>query len=668
MSRETMSSGCRLADRLRAAALVAGLATIVFVSFVGGAHAVILPAVTIDGPSSEIVGFGGIAMAEDGTGGLVYLKRVDGVAHVFVARYVGGHWLAPIRVDTGEQFAASWPRIGAADGGELVVVWVTPFATEHEHPVELLGATLGPGASGFGPAMIVDPEVGEGLGTSPDLAMSSTGQADVVYRVVEANGTTALLRTGDVSESVRVAHYDGARWTRLGEINRDPGVSMRAPTEANAPQIAIGPTGNGVVVWQEPEITGDDPARIWARRLFGSSLDYVMPVSATTFHGTPIEEDAEAPSLALSRLGQAEVAYRQPAREGSPLPGPRIFMNILPDGEAVSGAEFQGAVIADSEVSGGRSAKIGRPSIDIDENRDVRLLYDSNGEPQVVEGTDLGLTGTLSLGSPFVGSALAPADELPAASVMNPEGGGVSAWPSETSAGAPAVAVREDFPDAGVQTGLVSGGAGGPIGDLAVGRSGLGDGLVAFQQGELGDAAIVAAQVTAPPDRFVISAPKEWVKPTQAEVSWEPAASANGPLRYTVVLDGRELATPEGTFTYRFDPNGLGDGIHEVQLLATDADGQQSLTAPAKLRIDGQPPTVKLTRVEGGHGVIVHVGDALSGVDVHAVRVAFGDGQRASAKRVFHHRYAHAGIYTIVVDVRDNIGNQGVIRRLVSVP
>ena len=63
--------------------------------------AVILPAVTIDGPSAEIVGFGGVAMAEDGTGGLVYLKRVDGVTHVFVSRYVGGHWLAPIRVDTG---------------------------------------------------------------------------------------------------------------------------------------------------------------------------------------------------------------------------------------------------------------------------------------------------------------------------------------------------------------------------------------------------------------------------------------------------------------------------------------------------------------------------------------------------------------------------------------
>src|SRR5271154_6114219 len=107
--------------------LALAIAALVVLAFAGQAHAVILPSTTIDGPSQEIVGFGGVAMAEDGTGGLVYLKKVHGVAHVFVARFVGGHWLSPIQVDRGQQFAASWPRIGAADDGELVVVWATPF-------------------------------------------------------------------------------------------------------------------------------------------------------------------------------------------------------------------------------------------------------------------------------------------------------------------------------------------------------------------------------------------------------------------------------------------------------------------------------------------------------------------------------------------------------------
>jgi PKD domain len=647
--------------------LVVGLAAMAFAAHVRVAGAVILPAVTVEGPSEEIVGFGGVAMAEDGSGGLVFLKRVDGVAHVFVSRYLGGHWLTPVRVDTEDQFAASWARIGAADGGELVVVWATPFATEHEKVVqELASATLGPGSSTFGSTEIVDPNIGEAIGTNPDLVMSPTGQADVVYRVVEERSSSVVvLRPGDVDTQVRVAHFDGERWTDLGAVNHDLGLAMRPPTQANAPQIAIGPTGNGVVVWQEPEIDGG-VARLFARRIFGVSLDYVMPVSATGFGASPINEDAEAPSVAFSRLGQAEVAYRQPAGPGSPLPGPRIFMNVLPDGESSSGAEFTGATVADSAVAGGKSAQIGRPSIDVDEKRDVRLLYDDNGTPRVVEGTDLGLSGTVSLGPPFVGSTLDPTDELPSASVMNPEGGGVSAWPSADPQGAPAVAVREDFPDGAVQTGLVSGGAGGVIGELAVGRSGLGDGLVAFQQGPLGDAAIVAAQVTAPPASFVASVPKGWVKPAQAHITWEAAASANGPVSYTVVLDGHRLATPAGAFALTIPPAELGDGVHEVQLLATDAYGQSTLSSPFPLKIAGGPPSVKITSAQGGYGVTVRVSDALAGVDAHAVSVSFGDGQRASGRLVFHHRYAHAGVYTVVVSARDKIGNQGIVRQLVS--
>ena len=167
-------------------AVLASLAAAAFAGAATPAGAVIVPAQTLDGPSEDIVGFGGVAMAEDGTGGAVYLKRVDGITHVFVVRYDGGHWSAPIRVDSEEQFAGSSPRIGASNGGELLVVWATPFASVGQRPVnELLGAALGPGASSFGQATIVDPNIGEGTDVSPDLAMSSTGQADVVYRVVE---------------------------------------------------------------------------------------------------------------------------------------------------------------------------------------------------------------------------------------------------------------------------------------------------------------------------------------------------------------------------------------------------------------------------------------------------------------------------------------------------
>ncbi len=131
---------------------------------------------------------------------------------------------------------------------------------------------------------------------------------------------------------------------------------------------------------------------------------------------------------------------------------------------------------------------MGTPSIDIDEQRDMRLLYDSNGTPRLIEGNGQGLTGAVSLGPPFAGT------EPIAASALNPQGGGVAAWPSADTQGNPAVAVLEDFPSGAVQTALVSGGAGGEVGELAVGRSGLGDGLVAFRQGPFGNAAIVVAR------------------------------------------------------------------------------------------------------------------------------------------------------------------------------
>jgi hypothetical protein len=623
------------------------------------AGAVILPAVTIDGPNAEIAGFGGVAMAEDGTGGLVYLKKVNGIAHVFVSRFVEGRWQAPIRVDTGAPFAASWPRIAAADGGELVVVWATPFATVKERPVyELVSATFARGASQFQEPMIVDPNIGEATGTSPDIAMSPSAQAYVVYRVVEPFSQVPKLRTGDVAEQVRLARYQGRRWALLGAINRDPGVSMRPPTASNAPQVAISKTGNGIVVWQEPEITG--VARIWARRLFGNSVDYVLPVTATSFDGKPIEEDADAPSVAISLLGGAYVAYRQSAGPGSPLGGPRIFLNKLPDGESESGAEFKGAIVADANVPGGAGARLGPPSVDLDEHEDLRLLYDANGTPQVVEGTDRGLSQTLALGPAFSGP------EAPSASVMNPQGGGVSAWVSG-SPEAQAVAVREDFPEGAVQTALVSGGAGGLIESLAVGRSGLGDGLVAFQQGALGNAAIVAADVSAPPAELILNVPKGWIRPAQALIGWTPAVSADAPITYSLILDGRKILAAGSALQAPIEPRRLGDGIHQVQLLATDAVGESTLSGPSKLEIDATPPTVKITRSQGGYAVSVRVLDAYSGVDAHAVSVSFGDGSHARGHARFNHRYARGGIYQIVVHVRDNIGNAGVVREPVSI-
>src|SRR4051794_41921270 len=55
----------------------------------------------VDGPSPDIVRVGGLDLARDGTGGLVYLKNVDGSPHVFLSRFNGGVFRAPERLDNG---------------------------------------------------------------------------------------------------------------------------------------------------------------------------------------------------------------------------------------------------------------------------------------------------------------------------------------------------------------------------------------------------------------------------------------------------------------------------------------------------------------------------------------------------------------------------------------
>jgi len=218
-----------------------------------------------------------------------------------------------------------------------------------------------------------------------------------------------------------------------------------------------------------------------------------------------------------------------------------------------------------------------------------------------------------------------------------------------------------------VQTALVSGGAGGEVDELAVGRSGLGDGLIAFRQGPFGNAAIVAAEASAPPEPSLLSAPKGWIKPAQALVSWQPATSAYGPLRYGVVLDGHPLPTPASAFKLRIDPRGLGAGRHRVQVLASDIDGQSTLSAPVALLVTGVPPTVKLARSAHGLALRVRVVDPYAGVDAHAIGITFGDGHSAHGRASFVHRYARPGAYRLTVSVRDKIGNQGVVRQWVIV-
>jgi len=629
------------------------------------AHALILAPVTLDGPSSEIGEFGGAAVSEDGSGGVVYTKLIDGAQHVFAAQYVGGGWRAPVQVDQGIPYDASYPRIAAADGGWLVVVWVSQLATVKGRIQDALySSTLLPGSSAFGEPYIVDPNVGEGLGVSPSVAIASNGQGLVAYRAVTNNYRNSLtlttipqLRPGDVLADIRLARFGGQRWSSPVRVQRDPSLSTRAPSESNGPQVGIGRGGQAVVAWQESESNGT--ARIWARRVFGSSLGLALPASPTTYGGQPLSADADAFALGVSQLGAASVVSRVAGVPGTPLSGSRLFLNTLPVSGAPGAAQFSGAQPLTAPAPAPGSA--GVPSVAVDDRGQFRIAFASSAAAQLLQGAEGSPAAPeLPLGAPLT------AGSAGAVTALDPSGGGVSAWPASAPSGLPAIALREDFPDGAAQVGLASGAIAGPISALCAGGSESGEALIGARVGNPGEYEIVGVPVSAPPPTLAVEAPGGWVTPARARVSWSPAEDSSGGVAYSLVLDGHVVQSPIHALSAIPARRRLGSGAHQVQILATDASGQQTLSGAVALKVDATPPLARVRRIRG-RSVRVRVRDAQSGAVASATRISFGDGSRAHGRLSFRHTYRRPGRYVIVVAMRDQVGNRATAHLRVSV-
>jgi hypothetical protein len=633
---------------------------LIFAGLIGvlDARAQLAPANVIDGPSPTILDVDGAAMAPDGSGAILYRKLVEGHAHLFVARLQNGAWQPPVQVDHGQPFGASLPAIAAGNGGRVLVVWAEPWAviSQVTH-YQLMSAEIDPGASQFGSAVQVDPkDIGDGSAAYPSLAMAPNGQAYVAYRVVVDNllnnPTIVPSRPGDELINVRVAHYNGQglAWTSLGNINDHPQLTMRHPTAENAPVIGVSLAGNAVVSWQEPDASG--VARILARRLFGNRVGTaVLDVSATSAEGQPIGSEADAPAIAVGTFGEAKIAYRLAGGAGSPYGTPRILLNTLPSEVDPKGAKLQGAKV----LAGG--SLLGPPSVAVDSKGDFRAAYDSSGSAQLVSGNDFeAFSSPFSFGG--VGSPQEPAATTTtrALTSINPIGGGISGWPSADSSGLPAIAAREDFSGGAWQSALLAAPISGPVGPPALGGSGNGDALIAFVQGPAEQQQVMGAFAKAPPGQFEATTPVGWVRAGRATVSWEAPTEASGSTSYELLVDGHVRSRRLSGLSLRLDARALGDGLHQVQVLATDSQGQQTMTPQASLKVDANPPEVTLRRL-AGRGVALRIFDHASGALAKYTTIAFGDGSDARHRLKVRHAYAAAGTYTVVVHSRDRVGN-----------
>jgi hypothetical protein len=481
--------------------------------------------------------------------------------------------------------------------------------------------------------------------------MAPNGAAYVVYRVVlddcglgdATNPEAPKCRPGTTDKvvKVRVARFNYLRWSLLAPINRASQVAMRNPTPQNAPAIGIDLNGYGVVAWQEPG--SDGVARIWVRRLFGPVLGNVLEASPEAVAGRGVTSDAAAPSVAMSPYGEVRVAFRIEGAPGSGVSSPEVYVNSISSELGLNAAKLAGP----TPIPGTGHGSFGTLSLGIDLRGNWRLAWTQQGAVDELAGTErtLGLPTTVGASGSQVQTTI------------NPAGGGTTAW-AAGAGGPPAVDVREDYAQGAFQSAQLSGNISGPIGGPEMGGSGGGDALLAWTQGLPGDAEVVGAFVQAPPAPFTLTAPFGWIHPAQASISWEPSPDAVAGVTYTVYVDGKPRIGGLTRLSARLGPAALGDGVHRVQVLATDPDGQLTMSSERDLNVDANPPIVRVALVDRGRGVRVTITDRASGVDARALIISFGDGRRSRHHALSVHRYARAGTYTITALVRDRAGNQ----------
>jgi hypothetical protein len=648
---------------LRSPLLVAAAVAVAFVVAPARAVALVGGAVAIDGPSSDVVGLDGVAMAEDGSGGLVYSKRVGGHVHVFVSRFVNRAWQPPQRVDVGQPYDSSWPAIGAGDGGRLVVTWIHQFGAGVQN--RMYSASLDPGATQFQAPIAIDLDVREGLDAYPSLSMSAGGVAYLVYRVVYAR-QSPTLPPGTVDADYRIQRYSGSFWSLLGQpVDRIQSQPQATPTPLNAPQVATDQSGDAVVAWQEP----DDQLipRIYARRVFGSVLGNVLQASPSVVGGKPLNAPADQLSLAVSPFGETIVGMRQQGDVTTAWTRPRALVNMLPS----SFADGAGAFVGARPVDGGGIAAPGPPPSD-GALGTVSASADDNG------GFDAGV----GLGSRVLDAG---GDEGTVADPVRIDGGGgagasnplvwrgaegtlAAAWTVDNGPSSGVGLFERDTDGTPFQRTIAAPG-GGAVQTLRLGGSTLGSALVGFLQGRDAGKQIAAASIEVPPGRFTVLTPPDWTRAKRLTLTWDPAPSTDSKLTYNVQVDGSDVVDGVRGLSRTLTRGQLDDGRHTVTVVAVDADGQTRTSVASTLLVDRTAPRVRIARIgpPPARRVRVTVSDGprheVSGVA--SVRIAWGDGRRSHSRRATH-AYATGGRHVLTVVARDAAGNVRRVRKAVT--
>jgi hypothetical protein len=593
----------------------------------------------IDGPSADIRSLSGLSMARDGTGGLVYLKDIQGVAHVFVSRLQQGQFQAPEQADAGFTGASSQPVIAASGGGLLLLAFVNAgalYTVQAPTSLSPLGSAtaLASGAS------------------NPSLSLTPSGKAYLAYTAVGPGG-----------HDVDAAYYNQGQWAPASTAF-DVSAGDDAGAGTARPQVTASGDGVGIVAWGES-------GHIYTRRIWGTSPSTSYQQADPSSLGGLPEITADDPQVSTGGDSSfAAVVFR----ETFSTPGGtqrRVLMNRLQASRYDGVGEVDGIAAPDTQGADQpavSATEFGRGFV-TSEHSQTHDLYAvplaSNEQVTLSER----INSQVEVASP---------DAVPAVA------GTVStliAWQQQPGSTGPAdVRVRyaADGSTLGPEQVVSSSGLGATDADRGLAAAGdlAGDAAVAWVQGTGAGTQIVAGQLYQTPGTFAPPSTFTYQTGTQPVLAWSAASELWGPLHYVVTLDGAQIADTPATGMRT--PAPIADGGHTWQVTAVNQVGLTTAARAATVFVDTHPPSVSFV-VTGRRtvGSTVHIAVGVTdspppltpaqASGIKTIQVKWGDGAKYFITTGKFHVYKRRRTYTVTVIAKDRAGNRTVLTRQVTI-
>jgi PKD domain len=594
------------------------------------------PPIVIDGPSAAITGLGGLSIARDGTGGLVYSKTVSGTSHVYVSALLGGQFQSPVQVDAGLAGASSEPVIAAGNGGVLLIGFINAGQLDVVDKASSSG--------GFG-----SPQGLAAGASNPSLQMTNFGKGYLAFTVVDGAG-----------HDVRTAYYDNGTWSlETAPLNDRP--ADDAGTGSGAPQVAAAGDGVAIVAWGEG-------GHVFSRRVWGTAPSVVDEQADVASVSGCAEVSAGNPAVSSGGdSSYADVAFQETVSCGG-VDQSRVLLNRL------RASQYDGVTPADGLSTPGT-----------DSGTDPAVAMTEYGQGFVTAaGQASNNVVAMELGNNGAYGPVLSVNSLPGTAPPYPVPGVAGlfstlvAWQQTPGTTGPAeIRVRYEPRASTLGPELVlSSPAEGPA-DAALGIAATGDGggdaAVAWVQGTAGSNQIVVDQLYQPPGAASVSKKLSYSRSAQPVLRWSASSARWGPITYTVSLDGTQVGQTGGT-SLRV-PAALADGSHSWRVTATNPAGLAGASKVARTFVDTVAPVLKVTesgpRRAGSEEIArLTYRDPAPASGIAKLTVRWGDGTVTQVKAGTHrvaHVYRRAGGYTITVTVADRAGNETKVGRHVKI-